>query len=192
MHSLIAAALMFGASPSGLAQSVATGPLADQSAALLPASEQVAVGNQVTKLPILHSLGESFRPQTQAQVRIERRVIVRISPLRPRAGKDVLASLPKEPLPDKFKERKMGKCIPINRIGGVQVERGNSLLLFMRDRRIVRAALKKGCMARDFYSGFYLERSEDGLMCSGRDVLQSRAGTKCELGKLRKLVRDKK
>lgn len=82
----------------------------------------------------------------------------------------------------------MGKCIPIREIGGVQVQSGNRLMLFMRDRRIVGATLEKGCRARDFYSGFYVERGDDGLICSGRDILQSRSGTKCELRKLHRLV----
>ena len=58
----------------------------------------------------------------------------------------------------------------------------------MRDARIVSAGLDKGCTARDFYSGFYVARTGDGMMCTGRDKLQSRNGANCKLGKLKQLV----
>ena len=58
----------------------------------------------------------------------------------------------------------------------------------MRDTRIVSAGLDKGCTARDFYSGFYVARTGDGMMCTGRDKLQSRNGANCKLGKLKQLV----
>lgn len=82
----------------------------------------------------------------------------------------------------------MGRCVPIGEIGGVQAQRENRLLFLMRDRQIVSAALEKGCRARDFYSGFYVERSNDGLICSRRDLLQSRAGAKCEISRFRRFI----
>jgi hypothetical protein len=139
---------------------------------------------------IWQALAEAYRPVSQAQVRIERRVIIRIAPRRTMDNADVLAGLPRTPLPTRFKETSMAKCIAIRDIGGAQVQADNRLTLFMRDRRIVSAMLEKGCNARDFYSGFYVERGEDGLICSGRDVLQSRSGTKCELRRLHRLVPD--
>ena len=82
----------------------------------------------------------------------------------------------------------MDKCIPVERIAGVQTGSGNRLLLFLRDRRIVTASLEKSCRARDFYSGFYLERNEDGKLCADRDKLQSRSGANCEIDRMRQLV----
>ncbi|MES2492787.1 MAG: hypothetical protein V4579_05830, partial [Pseudomonadota bacterium] len=87
-----------------------------------------------------------------------------------------------------LEERRMARCVPVSGIGGVRVHAGNRLLLFMRDRKIVSAALEKSCNPRDFYSGFYLERTTDGMLCSGRDTLHSRSGANCALGKLRQLV----
>ena len=81
----------------------------------------------------------------------------------------------------------MGKCVPVSGIAAVQADAGR-LLLFMRDQRLVAASLEKACSARDFYSGFYLERTGDGLLCVERDKLHSRAGASCELSKLRQLV----
>lgn len=82
----------------------------------------------------------------------------------------------------------MADCVPIKGINGVQPGSGNRLVLFMADRRMVSARLEKSCRARDFYSGFYLERNEDGKLCVSRDKLQSRSGTSCELTRMRELV----
>jgi hypothetical protein len=136
-------------------------------------------------ISIIATLGRD----TAQQVSIEQRIIVRITPLSPsqqRAG--VLADLPQRSVSPKFEEKSMGKCLPVAGIGGVQIARDNHLVLFMRDSRIVRAGLDKGCTAQDFYSGFYVQRTGDGMMCSGRDKLQSRNGANCKLGKLKQLV----
>lgn len=123
----------------------------------------------------------------QNQVRIEQRVIVRISPRQPVSRQSLTAEAP-QAAPRRYEERKMDKCIPVERIAGVQTGSGNRLLLFLRDRRIVTASLEKSCRARDFYSGFYLERNEDGKLCADRDKLQSRSGANCEIDRLRQLV----
>ena len=88
----------------------------------------------------------------------------------------------------RYQERKIGKCVSVDDIAGVQTGSGDRLVLFLRDRRMVSARLEKACRARDFYSGFYLERSKDGKLCIERDKLQSRAGANCEVDRLRELV----
>jgi len=117
------------------------------------------------------------------QVRIEQRVTIRIVPRDP----SIRPSLLGEMAPSPPVERKMGKCVPVSGIAAVQPEAGR-LLLFMRDQRLVAASLEKACNARDFYRGFYLERTGDGLLCVERDKLHSRAGASCELSKMRQLV----
>lgn len=82
----------------------------------------------------------------------------------------------------------MSECVPVKAIAGVQVDKGNRLILFMRDRRVVGASLESSCRARDFYSGFYVERNEDGMLCARRDRLQSRSGASCDVRHLRRLV----
>ncbi len=138
--------------------------------------------------PVWTSMVESFRPDDQGQTRIERRVIVRISPRLPLQDEESLADPSRRAEPRRYEERKMGKCAAIRSIAGVQIGQGNRLLLFMRDRGIVSVKLDKSCSARDFYSGFYVENSDDGMICAGRDTLHSRAGPNCELSKLRRLV----
>ncbi len=87
-----------------------------------------------------------------------------------------------------YEERRIGRCLPMAEIAGVQVLQDERLLLFMRDQRIISAQLERACNARDFYLGFYLERSEDGRLCMDRDDLHSRSGATCELERLYQLI----
>ena len=118
------------------------------------------------------------------QVRIQQRVIVRVSPRR--ARQDLVATLPTRQAQD-YVERKMGNCLPLKDIVAVQSD-ASRLLLYTRDRKIVSATLEKSCRARDFYSGFYVEPSKDGKLCVKRDNLQSRMGTSCQLSRIRQLI----
>jgi len=133
---------------------------------------------------------EARRPQEFGQVRIEQRVIIRISPSSPAAREQMLADLTRRGTSrTSYEEEKFNGCIAIAGIAGVQPAlQQNRLLLFMRDRRILSAALERACNARDYYSGFYIERSEDGQLCAKRDLLQSRAGASCKVAQLNRLV----
>lgn len=126
--------------------------------------------------------------QVARQVRIEQRVVIRISPQRGAARQQLLATLPRREIENRYEEREMGECLPLERIAGVQTRSGNRLLLFLKDRRIVSVNLEKTCHARDFYSGFYVEKSEDGKFCVNRDRIKSRTGVKCEIERMRRLV----
>ena len=123
------------------------------------------------------------------QVRIERRVTIRIAPRRSQAQQNLAAQLIDAQGVENMAERKIGECIPMRGIAGVQAERGNRLIFFMRDQRIVSARLEKACRSEAFYSGFYIEPSEDGNLCVDRDVLRSRSGVNCEVDRIRQLVR---
>ena len=129
---------------------------------------------------------DGIAPASSEQVRIERRVILRISPARPEGRLNLNADAPNPPRM-RLVEKKMGKCIESARIGGV-ADRGEYLVMFMRDRRTVAAKLEKGCSPRDFYRGFYMETSEDGKICVKRDRLMSRSGAKCQVDSFRELV----
>ena len=125
----------------------------------------------------------------QGQVRIEERVIVRISPSTPASRQAMLADLPRRSISTRYQEEPLRGCIPIGAIAGVQpLAQESRLLLFMRDRRILSAALERTCSVQAFYSGFYVERNQDGMLCASRDLLQSRAGAKCEVAQLNRLV----
>ena len=128
------------------------------------------------------------RQEIQRQVRIERRITIRIP--RTSRSRTPLSAINQTQLSKSWKEKKIGKCLPMKSIAGVQISGSNQLLLYTNDRRMIRARLEKVCRARDFYSGFYLEQSKDGKLCVDRDVLQARSGAKCELERIRQLVPD--
>ncbi|MCA1661236.1 MAG: hypothetical protein LC648_03340 [Novosphingobium sp.] len=132
------------------------------------------------------AVADSFRADPVEQVRIEERVVIRITPLGPQ--RQMLADLPRAPLASRFSERKVGKCLKVAGIAGVQIGGDDRLMLFMRDQRLIGASLDKACRARDFYSGFYVEQSRDGKLCVDRDMIHSRSGTSCSVSRLRQLV----
>ncbi len=140
--------------------------------------------------------GEDMPVPAANQVRIEQRITIRISPGRvPRDTRDprdlrrgLVADIPGRGIGPRIEERRMNQCVAVGTIAGVQPDGPSRLMLFLRDQRLVSVALDKTCNARDFYSGFLVERTSDGMICAGRDKLHSRSGTHCELGKLRQLV----
>ena len=137
---------------------------------------------------------EGFSPlltvEAANQVRIEQHTTIRIAPRSAPPRPNMLISPPRRISQPRLVERRMSKCLPASRLAGVQVETGNRLILYLRDRRMVRAELERSCRARDFYSGFYLSTSEDGQLCVGRDTLLSRSGANCKLTRIRQLVVD--
>lgn len=133
---------------------------------------------------------EARRPQEFGQVRIEQRMIIRIYPSSPAAREQMMADFRGERnARTSYQQEKLKGCVAISGIAAVQPETSeNRLLLFMRDRRILSAELERACNARDYYSGFYIERNEDGQLCPKRDLLQSRAGASCKVAQLNRLV----
>jgi hypothetical protein len=122
------------------------------------------------------------------QVRIEQRVVVRITPRPPAARQNLLADLPQREIATRFEESRKEKCLALEGIAGVQTGSGNRLVLYLRDQRMISVSLEKACRARDFYSGFYVEKNKDGRLCVDRDKLQSRTGARCEVEAMRQLV----
>ena len=142
--------------------------------------------------PFAAFIAQGLGDDTWNQVRIEQRMIIRIAPRMPGSmlapPPDPRFSNPQQQ--PRFFERKVDKCLPIAGIAGVQIESQDRLLLVMRNRKLIGASLDKSCRARDFYSGFYVDRSEDGRLCAGRDTIHSRAGANCAITKMRELVPD--
>lgn len=131
-------------------------------------------------------LAEALEPSIARQVRIERRVILRISPQPSPVRRDMFADIPSRAAEPRLVEHSMNSCIPTGGIVGV-ADRGSRLIIFMRDRSLISATLEKTCSPRDFYLGFYLERSDDGQLCIDRDRLLSRSGAKCRVTAMRRL-----
>jgi hypothetical protein len=133
---------------------------------------------------------EARRPQELAQVRIEQRVIIRSSPSTSATRQQMMSDFRNERSSrTSYQLQRHRGCVEIAGIAAVQPETAqNRLLLFMRDRRILSAELERACNARDYYSGFYVERNEDGQLCPKRDLLQSRAGASCKVAEFNRLV----
>lgn len=133
-------------------------------------------------------LDQAHRAPEQNQVRIRQRVIVRISPAPARQRKQILSELPRRSIQRSFEEVEHGECVEVSGIVGVQPGPDNRLLFFTEGRQVLAARLERSCLARAFYAGFYVERSDDGQLCVARDLLQSRAGASCEVAEFTRLV----
>ena len=131
---------------------------------------------------------ESHQPEKAEQVSIQQRVTIRVSP----------RSAPMTPMlfdneldtarGPRFIERKIGDCLPIAAIAGVQPIDNSRLLLTLNDRRMITVKLEKGRQGREFYSGFIVARNADAQICVKRDRLQSRSGTACQVTGFRQLI----
>lgn len=140
---------------------------------------------------VWQQLASGFLPEAAAQVRIEQRIIWRIVPMRGATRENLAAIAPAPPARPKLAERRMGDCVAMNAIAGGQPQAGSRLLLFLRDRRLVAADLEKACSARDFYSGFYVDKpNADGKLCADRDRILARSGARCQISSFRLLVED--
>jgi hypothetical protein len=136
------------------------------------------------------TLDAFYQNLQRGQIRIEQRVVVRITPQRASDRRNLLAQLPVRAQPTQYRERKAERCVPLKKIAGVETGSGNRLILFMRDSDIMSLNLEKACRARDFYSGFYVEPHKDGKLCVDRDKLQSRNGARCDIERMMELVED--
>lgn len=184
MHSLLALAAPLALMLPTLAQSGVpeVPPAAPDSA---PASAPQCSAPIAQQAPVRSNPLTAFlRYATARQVRIEQRVVIRIAPA---ARQNVIADLPQRAVP-RMEERGKEKCVPLEGIAGVQTGSGNRLVLYLRDQRMISVNLEKSCRARDFYSGFYVEKNKDGRLCVDRDTLQSRTGARCEVETMRRLV----
>lgn len=145
------------------------------------------LGLERSAAPAWDRLGEIDLPNG-AQVRIQQRVVVRVAPRRTDVAETIENEIPPR-RPVRYGLQPLGSCLALGDVAGVQVSRQpNRLLLFMRDRRIVAATLERACRARSYYSGFYVEKQDDGQLCVGRDTLRSRSGSSCEVAALHRLV----
>lgn len=127
-------------------------------------------------------------PEPAQQVRIRRRVTIRIGPAAPQARAQMMADLPRRPMRARYQEVDHDDCIENQEVLGIQPTPDNRLLFYSARRQILVAALEDGCSARAFYAGFYVEPHEDGRICINRDRLQSRAGASCQVSDFTRVV----
>lgn len=87
-----------------------------------------------------------------------------------------------------WRETRGPRCIPASRIIGAAFPSQNSVDLILRDRTRMRARLERRCAALDFYRSFYVNATEDGLICADRDSIRSRTGGECQIDQFRTLT----
>ena len=171
----------------GVAEPVQADPGEPQIQHALPESENGTADN-FREYRTFRVFAQSFRVSGANQARIEQRMTIRVTPSTRTVRPNMLMDLPSREIGPRFAERRIGKCLSVSGISGVQPDGGHELILYMRDRKIISARLERACRSRDFYSGFYLSRSSDGKLCVDRDTLQSRSGANCKLTRIRQLV----
>lgn len=119
-----------------------------------------------------------------AQMTVEQRVIIRIPLARQR---------PRAPSPDPpidWKEKKGPKCVPIRTIRAAAITAQNGIDMLLTSGERYRGRLERGCRSIDFLSGFYIQATQDGDLCAGRDAVQARGGTECEIDSFKRLEPD--
>lgn len=121
-------------------------------------------------------------PVAFAQITIERRVIIRVPAM---AAPPAPVPLPR---PIVWQEVKGPKCVPMSLLAGAAFTRADHVDLYLRGGRRLRARLDSSCPALDYYSGFYLSPTKDGMVCGGRDTIHTRSGGKCDIERFRELV----
>lgn len=112
----------------------------------------------------------------------------------PAASQGVAAAAAPAPnaSPIRWREHGGPRCIAWSRIAGVGLLSQDSVDLVLRDGTRVRAKLERRCPALDYYRGFYLQATPDGLTCADRDTIRARTGGECEIDRFRTLTADRR
>jgi hypothetical protein len=134
-------------------------------------------------LLVFAGAGEDRQPvprSAQGTLTVHQQIIIRVTAgIRPAAPG--AASL------IRWEEHRGPRCIAWARIAGAGLLGQNSVDLIFRDATRVRARLERRCPALDYYSGFYLPATADGLICADRDSVRSRTGGECRIDTFRTL-----
>ena len=115
-----------------------------------------------------------------AQLTIQQHIIIRV-PMAPPPGPAVQTA------PTRWKEKKGPRCIPAQGMAGALISGPNQVDLVLIGGRRIRAKLDGECRPLDFYSGFYLRPSGDGMICADRDSIRVRSGAACGIDRFRLL-----
>ncbi len=122
-----------------------------------------------------------------AQVTLHQRVVIRIPRVGPAPTAATLRTRDEVPV-ERWKEKGAPRCVPAATLAGAAIDREGEVDLVTTSGKRLRAKLDDDCPALDFYTGFYLKRAEDGMVCARRDVIRARSGAKCAITDFRTLV----
>jgi hypothetical protein len=123
--------------------------------------------------------------QVMRSVTVRQRVIIRV-PAMP-VSRASLAPTPALP-PIVWVEREAPQCVAVSDLSAASILRPDSVDLVLNGGKRLRAQLGNACPALDFYSGVYLKRTSDGMLCADRDAFRSRSGGECRIEGFRRLV----
>lgn len=87
----------------------------------------------------------------------------------------------------RWEEHRGPRCIAWAQIAGAGLLSQDSVDLVFRDNTRVRARLERHCPALDYYNGFYMNATPDGLICADRDSIRARTGGQCQIDRFRTL-----
>ena len=131
------------------------------------------------------------RPQINGTVTFHQQIIIVRTPAGARpanaAAAAAAANAPGNASRIRWEEHRGPRCIAWARILGAGLLGQNSVDLIFRDGTRVRARLERRCPALDYYRGFYINETEDGMICADRDSIHSRAGGECGIDAFRSL-----
>ncbi len=119
------------------------------------------------------------------QVTIHQRIIIRV-PRMPLALERRRSAADIHPM--RWVEKDAPKCVPVDTLAAATIAEEDSVDLIVRGGGRLRAKLGDDCPALGFYSGFYLKRTEDGMLCARRDSIRSRSGDTCPIVAFKHLV----
>ncbi|HEX8643548.1 MAG TPA: hypothetical protein VF702_06500 [Allosphingosinicella sp.] len=114
-----------------------------------------------------------------AQVTVRQQIIIRV----PRGGGHA-----SHPSSVHWREGRGPRCVAARMVAGATLPGRNTVDLVLRDNSRVRARLDSGCGGLDFYQGFYVNGTQDGLICADRDAIRSRMGGECRIDQFRSLT----
>lgn len=118
------------------------------------------------------------------QLTIHERVVIRVRPMPMPMPMPTTTPVPK---PIKWKEKKGPQCIAAAAMAGALVSARNQVDLVLVGGKRVRVKLGGDCKTLDYYGGFYLRPSGDGMICADRDAIRVRSGANCQIDRFRLL-----
>ena len=127
---------------------------------------------------------EQARPQISGTITFHQQIIIVRTPV---AAPAPPASASANVTRIRWEEHRGPRCVAWAQIAGAGLLSQDSVDLIFRDNTRVRARLERHCPALDYYSGFYMAATPDGLICGGRDAIRARTGGQCQIDRFRTL-----
>jgi len=130
---------------------------------------------------------QSQRPQISGTITFHQQIIIVRTPVAAPAAPAATSAAPANVTRVRWEEHRGPRCIAWAQIAGAGLLSQDSVDLIFRDNTRVRARLERHCPALDYYNGFYMAATPDGLICGGRDAIRARTGGQCQIDRFRTL-----